>query len=441
MGHKEINWLLSELPTLVAEGVMDAVTAERLRRRYAAEGQSGGRAWGVIICGILGALLIGLGVIMLLAHNWKDLSRPVRTFLSFAPLIVMQILMLIGQIKKWRGTAWRETMGLLWTLAVGACIALIAQTYHLPGDTEGFTLVWACLVLPIMLYTQAVTVLAAYFAILLAWASFSQLYGGAALFFWPLAAASLPAVWSEVRDKPHGVRAVYMLWIVALAGTAALGITLEKAMPGLWIMTYAGAFAVLYLAGGYWGAAAPTLWQRPLHTLGACGTVVLAYLLTFEWPWREIGWHYYRNEPAFHPLAAGFDYALAITLPVLAGLLLATAVRRGAARRIPFGLLPLVAAVGYIVVGTGFDAAVWVPVLLFNVYLFSVGIFTSAQGVREQRLGTINAGMLILMTIILTRFFDSDYSLLAKGIVFILLGAAFMTVNMVLMRHWKAAAA
>lgn len=438
MGRRESNWLLAELPGWVAEGVVAADTAERLRRRYATEP---GRSWGVIVCGVLGALLIGLGVILLLAHNWQALSRPARVLLSFAPLAVTQVLVLAGVARGWRATAWRETSGLLWTLAVGACIALIAQTYHLPGDAEGFTLVWACLVLPVMLFTQAVTVLGVYLAILLAWASFSQLAGGVALLFWPLAAAVLPAVWHAARGNPHGLRTVYMLWLVALACTAALGITLEKAMPGLWIMTYAGAFAALYLAGGYWGATAPTLWQRPLHTLGACGTIVLAYLLTFKWPWHEIGWNCYRDQPAFHPLAAGFDYTLAAALPVLAGLLLATAVRRGEARRIPFGLLPLVAAAAYIAVGAGLEPDTRVPVFLCNAYLLVLGLITLVQGVRAQRIGTVNAGMLILIALILTRFFDSAYSLVAKGVVFILLGAAFMTVNLVLMRRRKAVAA
>jgi uncharacterized membrane protein len=440
MGRKERVWLLTELPTLVSEGVVDAGTAEKLRRRYAADAQPG-RGWGMIVCGVLGALLIGLGVILLLAHNWQDLSRPARTLLAFAPLAITQALVFAGQARGWRSAAWRETTGLLWTLAVGACIALIAQTYHMPGDMEGFTIVWAWLVLPILLFTQAATVLAAYFALLLAWASFSQLYGGVALLFWPLAAAAFPVVRAEVRSSPYGARTVWMLWVVALACTAAIGITLEKAMPGLWILTYAGALAVLYLIGGYWGAAAPTLWQRPLHTLGSCGIVVLTYLLTFDWPWHEIGFERYRDDPACHPLAAGFDYALAVALPVWAALLLVTAVRRGEARRIPFGLLPVVAAVGYIAVGTVSHPIAWVPVFLCNAYLFILGLATLIQGVRDRRMGTVNAGMLILMALILTRFFDSDYSLVAKGIVFILLGAAFMSVNMVLMRRRKEVAA
>jgi hypothetical protein len=279
-------------------------------------------------------------------------------------------------------------------------------------------------------------VLAAYLALALAWASFSQLQGGVALLFWPLVAAVLPVVWHAARRNPYGHRTVLMLWFVGLACTAAVGVTLEKTMPGLWMAVYAGLFAVLYLAGGYWGAEAPTFWQRPLHSIGSFGTVVLAYLLTFDWPWRNVGWESFRRDPAFHPAAAVFDYVLALALPLAAIVLLVTAVRRGQARRIPFGVFPIVAAVAYLLAaGGGREAEGWVPVLLGNGYLLALGVAVLAGGIRERRAGTVNAGMLILIGLILTRFFDSDASFIAKGCVFILLGALFLGANLLLARR------
>jgi hypothetical protein len=259
-----------------------------------------------------------------------------------------------------------------------------------------------------------------------------------ALFFWPLAAAIVPAIRAARRAQPHGSRAVWMLWITALACTAALGITLEKAMPGLWMLTYAGAFAVFYLFETRANEEAPSLWQRPFHTLGVCGIAVLAYLLTFEWPWREIGWGYYRHDPAFDSLAAYFDYALAAGLPLLAGLMLAMTARRGMKTRAVYGALPLVVAAGYAVGGYDLDASGFIQIMLFNGYLFLLGIWTLIQGVTARRLRTINGGMVILIVLILTRFFDSDLSLVAKGVVFILLGAAFMIVNLAHLRRRKA---
>jgi len=200
MGQRERNWLLGELPTWVAEGVVDAAAAERLRQRYAAH--VSGRSWGMIVCGVLGALLVGAGVILVLAHNWDRLSRPLRTAHSFAPLLMMQALIVLGFVRGWSGTAWRETTGLLWTAAIGACMALIGQTYHLSGDTESFLLSWAVLALPVVWLSRAVSALAVFLGLALAWASIDKLDDGVALLFWSRASArsaparSTPACWS-----------------------------------------------------------------------------------------------------------------------------------------------------------------------------------------------------------------------------------------------------
>ena len=47
--------------------------------------------------------------------------------------------------------------------------------------------------------------------------------------------------------------------------------------------------------------------------------------------------------------------------------------------------------------------------------------------------------MLFLTAMIVARFFDSDLSLIFKGIVFILLGIGFLSVNMVMSKQLNAA--
>lgn len=436
MDRKQSNWILGELPTLVSEGVLDAASAERMRLRYAPH-SGPGRSWTRIVCGVLGALLVGLGVILLLGHNWNSLSRPLRAGISFAPLLAIQSLAAVGWKRRLSGPAWNETVGLLWSLAVGACIALISQTYHLPGDAETFTLTWALLILPVFWFHRAVTVLAVYLGLIVAQAVFCKIDGGVALLFWPLAAVALPVIRKAARPNPYAQRPVFMLWLFALACTAALGITLEKIMPGLWMLLYASLFAVLYLIGGYWGAEAPTFWQRPLHSIGSFGTVVLAYLLTFEWPWRGIGWYHLREAEGAHVWAASFDYFLAFALPLFALGLLVTSVRRGQTRRIPFALLPVLVAAVYSFSCLDSHGATSPAILISNIYLFAIGLSTLVQGVRDRRAGTVNVGMLIIIALILTRFFDSDYSFVAKGIVFIVLGALFLATNLFLSRRLK----
>ena len=93
----------------------------------------------------------------------------------------------------------------------------------------------------------------------------------------------------------------------------------------------------------------------------------------------------------------------------------------------------MVAVIGYSMSGAG--EPVIFSTILFNLYLLTLGIGTIVVGLRNERLGTVNVGMLILMTLILARFFDSDMGFVARGIAFIILGIGFLTTNLVLMRR------
>jgi hypothetical protein len=74
--------------------------------------------------------------------------------------------------------------------------------------------------------------------------------------------------------------------------------------------------------------------------------------------------------------------------------------------------------------------------VLFNLYLFALGIGTLVIGLRGRRLGVVNAGMFVLSAVILCRFFDEDLGFLARGVAFIVVGVGFLVTNLVLLR-WK----
>ena len=51
-------------------------------------------------------------------------------------------------------------------------------------------------------------------------------------------------------------------------------------------------------------------------------------------------------------------------------------------------------------------------------------------GLRAGRIGTTNAGMLLLAALIAARFVDADWSFLVRGLVFIGLGGVFLGLNL-----------
>ena len=75
--------------------------------------------------------------------------------------------------------------------------------------------------------------------------------------------------------------------------------------------------------------------------------------------------------------------------------------------------------------------------VIFNVYLLVLSITKIASGLKRESIGSLNGGMLMLGLLIMLRFIDSDMEFLAKGITFILLGAGFLAVNVMMLRKKK----
>jgi hypothetical protein len=125
---------------------------------------------------------------------------------------------------------------------------------------------------------------------------------------------------------------------------------------------------------------------------------------------------------------------LIAVLTVMAGLLMVLALRRGMRKILIFGIVPLIAGIGFFL---GYGLGPFWPAILFNIYLFSAGIGILITGIQGGRLGVVNQGMLIVIALILTRFFDTNLSFLIRGSIFILTGLGFLAVNGILYRRWR----
>ena len=77
MNKKAIQWLYSEMPRLISAGILSAETAEELRNHYGEPESISKRRIALAFFGIAGTLLVCLGMVLILAHNWNQLSRGV----------------------------------------------------------------------------------------------------------------------------------------------------------------------------------------------------------------------------------------------------------------------------------------------------------------------------------------------------------------------------
>ncbi len=388
------KWLLRELPKLEAGGVVDAATAERLRAHYTDTSETGRRLM-VAIFAVFGAVLIGGGVILLLAHNWESFGRGTRAAVALSPLLATQALVGWMIIKRFGSTAWREGSATLLALTVAEAIALVDQTYHTGGDLESFLWRWSLLLAPLPWLLNSTAVAVIFLGALTWWAGAAKAEGSQILLIWPLAAAVVPHLIQVLRSDRRGLRAANLQWAIALFVCVAAGLGLEHRVPGLWIPVYVGLFALMITLGTAFRRDEESLWRRPFEVVGVAGSVILWIILSFEEPWRNIGWQHIHSTERFNEIASWADVLLAIGLPVGAMATIAFVVGRQRDRLVLLWVLsvPLAAIVWSVTAATDVN---WLGPLAFNLLLFVVGIATLAEGVRGQNLAVVNLGMVVV---------------------------------------------
>lgn len=431
--------MYEDLPQLVARGVLTPDAAERLRAHYGPVETAKPARLAIAFFGILGALLIGAGIILLLGHNWENLTRPIRAFLSFLPLLLAQGLGIWTLLRRPGSLAWREGASGLIYLMIGASISLVAQTYNISGDVPAFLLTWSLLGLPLVYLFDAVVPALLYLWCVTEWPCHVAWANGFSGGYWLLAALLVPQLARWLRAGRHQARPTLLLWAFCFSLTVAAGVTLQRMLPGLWIILYAGLFALMFLCGEFWFAGASGFWARPLRHFGAIGGLVLSFMLTFEWPWHEMGWTYWfdmnlHGRPAWWAL---LDVLFGSLVPLAAVVLLVMALRRKRFQDLLIGSLPLLAVAGYGLASLTESHAL--PAGLFDLYVMVAGLGLLIAGIRGQSLAQMNTGLFIVSALLVARFFDGDLGFLLRGLIFIALGSAFLIANVVMLRRKGAA--
>jgi hypothetical protein len=443
MAREREAWLRGEISRWVADGTVDEATARKIRERYPAKGEAEARNALLAAFSVIGVALVLLGAIILMAFNWDSIPRSGRVAIAFSPLILSYALAIFSFLRRDDRLAWREAACVACFFGFAACAGILSQIYHVSGGPEGLFLLSAVFALPFVyaLRSNAGTLL--YLAALTSWTALSKIDGGDSLLYWPLFAAIVPRLVLSLKADRYSSTSAYLGWLVSLSLFVGLGVSLEKALPGLWIVAYALLFACLRLLGVLAFDDAPSKSANPFGSSGFLGIYVLAFMLTYSWPWRDIGWSYYRGGGAStHVAAAAIDY-------LVAGGLLASfcglAVPLFRARRFA-PLCEALLALG-VVVSYAIAATLWnderlsflLIHLLMNALLLAAGVFHIARGNSTGRLTLVNLGTLILCALISLRFvFVEGFfeNMIARGVIFMGLGVAFLAVNFALSRRF-----
>lgn len=195
------------------------------------------------------AVLLGAGLIFFVAANWQVQSRGFK-------LLLLQGAVLAPVLAAWAWPRARAALLLLATLALGALLAFVGQTYQTGADAWQLFALWALLALPWVLLARADGFWAAWILIagtaLASWAGLPfdlQIMGShhadtpgsralrlslwALLFLWPLLARALHLI-----DRPR----VRVSW--AVAALLALSVWVGGGLADLFTPHGGGFYAV-----------------------------------------------------------------------------------------------------------------------------------------------------------------------------------------------------
>jgi len=430
------RWLAEHLPEWEREGLVTPLAATVLRDRYRVESRAG---LAQMVVGAVGSLLIGAGLIAVLAYNWDEFPRWVRLVLAFGPLAASQavsgwVLWKNDNAKPWM----RESAALVQTLAIGAAMALVSQIYNLPGQWTDLIFWWCVVAVPLAWVLKSDAAAIAYLFGVAVWTiaqAGDRVMGSPALdvadvrIWFPILLAGILPRWpgSDLGDRPQpGSRLVLAATaLVGLLAVAAFASGQQGQLTGSftvfpWLAMLSSAVVLLFPLDPD-GVAEP-LSRKPQVVLGGLAMVIMALITTYEMPAREL---VSGVEPA---VRLGWCWLL---LAVLAGFM-AVAFRQGRFAVLAVAGLALVPPLGALLSPSGTGG--WPVAIAYSLLLLATAIVLIAlEFLGRQGAARIGAALITLLVIL--RMADADVSLLIKGLVFIGIGCVFLGFNVLISHH------
>jgi len=414
--------ILKDISELINAGIITKETADKIQDYYKNKNESSTN-WLFIVFGILGAILVGLGIILIIAHNWDELSRLTKTVIAFLPLLIGQIICGFVLIKKMDSIAWKEGGTTFLFFAVGACISLVSQIYNMPGNLSSFLLIWMILCLP-LIYVMKSSVASLLYLIGITYYACETSYwtypSSESYLYWLLLMFALPHYYLLFKNKPKSNFMIFHNWLVPLSVVISLG-TVVESFGELIYIAYFSLFGLLYLIGHMDYFPSQKLRNNGYKILGSAGTIILMLVLSFGWFWKKMR----REEFQFNEVIMSPEFLAAMILSVMALVLLYLHQKNKKLDEIkPLGIIFI------LFIGT-FILGLFSPIagLLINLYVFIIGILTIRDGANQNHLGILNYGLLMITALVICRFFDTNLSFVLRGILFILIGVGFFATN------------
>ena len=418
--------LIKELPELIENKVISKEVALSIEQYYHSK-QNNSPNKLFMVFGVLGSILVGLGIILILAHNWDDFTRSTKTIFAFLPLLIGQFFVGFSILKK-KSATWKEASGTFLFFAVGASISLVAQIYNIPGNMSSFLLTWILLCLPLIYLLKSNSIMILHL-VFITWYvcsygySFMN-YGNSPWLYLALLALSLPHYWQLLKHKLDANITSIINWLVPLSLIITLGTFVEHE-EALGFLLYLLLFSLFYNIGKIPYFENQKLRRNGFLITGSLGIVTILLIASFRWLWKDI-----IRIDSFQVQELYMSAVLFLmSILTLVYLYLKHKVKS-------FNIFQFVFVIFTVLFFIGINNEM-VPAILVNMLIFALGVVTVKIGADKFHFGVLNYGLLIIAALVTCRFFDTDMSFVLRGLLFVGVGVGFFLTNYYMLKKQK----
>lgn len=325
----------------------------------------------------------------------------------------------------------REGTGAFLFAAVAISISIVSQVYNIEGNLGNFLLVWMSLSLPIvyvlrssmasLLYISGIT----WYACEVSYFSYPH---GHAWWYWLLLVLILPFYYMEfLKDGIKNNFFYFHSWLLALSLTTCLGVFIDN-HGELMMIAYMCLFSAFVIISELRVFETGRVISNSYLVTGSLGVIISLLILSFDFYWSEL------NDSSSEHLTEGSEFIVSIVTTVITCILLFVGVRGRSLTEINSKSFAFIVFIVLFFVGMKSPT---MAQLLINLVILVFAVHTIRNGAQRNHLGILNYGLLIITALILCRFFDTDFSFVVRGLLFISVGVGFFAANYYMVKKRK----
>ncbi len=425
--NKHNQWLNSQITLWVKDNTISQQQADQLLSRYPLKDSIN---LGRLLLTAVGAIMIGLGVILLFAYNWDDMHKYAKLAVIFGSLITAHSLALVFIN---RNKLLSEGLFVLGTMLMGSAIFLVGQIYHLDTHYPNAFFLWSA------------------GALLMAWAipSLSQAFIAVILvsswhlteiidFNFPnqyalllIIIAVFPLVW-----RLHSPVLARFTSAMLLASLALSIMVLDESMIGITLLMSASALISVQQLARYYGNAGQQEIAGEIAKPAILVLIITMFMLTF----RDIvddmvNFNFYSFSSNVY-----FWVALSLSQICFAWLLIKKQLQRIV---IVSEFTVIMTFLPWLISLVTDEAMIYglsnlIP-LIFNFILLLISVWLMIEGARQAKRRHMITGSIMFSILAMVRYTDLFESLVMRASVFLIVGITLFITGNIYQRNKKGA--